>query len=269
MNVRMIVTDLDGTLFQPDKSITDRAVRALEAASDAGIVVMAATGRSIVDVNGLLPDVLGELTVCSNGAVVYAARDDSVVLSRPIDPAVIGAFINELLPMAPHTRFATLVNHGYDLLPGPGYLDLMADGNHGRSRQSLTEVELTQLASQPAVKLIARSDEVRLDELFELCEQAAHVGVLPTTSGVPFIEISAAGVSKATTIEMLAAERGISREQVVVLGDSANDVEMIKWAGYGVAMANAVPAVREVADEVAPANTDDGVAVVIERLLGM
>ena len=63
--------------------------------------------------------------------------------------------------------------------------------------------------------------------------------------------------------------RGISQRVVVVLGDSLNDAEMIRWAGLGVAMANADPAVQELADEVAPANTEDGVAVVIERLLGL
>jgi len=269
VNVRMIVTDLDGTLFQPDKTVTPRALRALSAAHDAGIVVMAATGRSIVDVTRLLPGVLRELTVCSNGAVVYSAHTDSVLLSRPIEPLVIEAFIETMQPLAPQTSFATLVNNGYDMLPGPGYLDLMVDGNHGRSKQSMTEVDLAELVRHPAVKLIARSAELGLAELFDRCGQAAHVGVRPTMSGVPFVEISAAEVSKATTLDLLATDRGISRHEVVVLGDSLNDAEMIQWAGLGVAMANADPEVQALADEVAPANTDDGVAWVIERLLGL
>ncbi|NLH69828.1 MAG: HAD hydrolase family protein, partial [Brooklawnia sp.] len=69
--------------------------------------------------------------------------------------------------------------------------------------------------------------------------------------------------------DLLATDRGISRHEVVVLGDSLNDAEMIQWAGLGVAMANADPEVQALADEVAPANTDDGVAWVIERLLGL
>ena len=269
MNVRMIVTDLDGTLFQPDKTVTPRALRALTAARDAGIVVMAATGRSIMDVAHLLPGVLRDLAVCSNGAVVYSARLDRVLLSRPIEPVVIKAFVETLQALAPQISFATLVNNGYDMLPGPGYLDLMVEGNHGRSKQTMTEVGLAELVSQPAVKLVARSSELRLAEVFDLCQQAAHVGVQPTMSGVPFVEISAAAVSKATTLDLLAADRGISRHEVVVLGDSLNDAEMIQWAGLGVAMANADPAVQELADEVAPANTEDGVAVVIEGLLGL
>ena len=67
----------------------------------------------------------------------------------------------------------------------------------------------------------------------------------------------------------LACYAKLAGHEVVVLGDSLNDAEMIQWAGLGVAMANADPAVQELADEVAPANTEDGVAVVIEGLLGL
>ena len=182
MNVRMIVTDLDGTLFQPDKTVTPRALRALTAARDAGIVVMAATGRSIMDVAHLLPGVLRDLAVCSNGAVVYSARLDRVLLSRPIEPVVIEAFVETLQALAPQISFATLVNNGYDMLPGPGYLDLMVEGNHGRSKQTMTEVGLAELVSQPAVKLVARSSELRLAEVFDLCQQAGA-----TLEGMGFI----------------------------------------------------------------------------------
>lgn len=269
MSVRMIVTDLDGTLLLPDKTVTDRTVRAILAAQDAGIVVLAATGRSIVDARKVLPEGLGELAVCSNGAVVYAATTDTVLLERAIDPQVIAAFLESLRPAAPGTRFAALVNSGYEMLPGPGYLRLMRQGDHGRDVSTLTEVELTELVVRPAVKLVARHSELDLDELLARCEQAAGAGVLPTTSGVPFIEMSAAGVSKASTLDLLAAERGISAGEVLAFGDSANDVEMIRWAGHGVAMANGVTDALAAADEIAPANTHEGVAVVIERLLGL
>lgn len=269
MTIRMIVTDLDGTLLQPDKTVSERSVRALSAAREAGILVLAATGRSIVDVPKVLPAVLRELIVCSNGAVVYSATTDTVLLERTIDSQVISAFMEALWPVAPDTRFAALVKSGYELLPGPGYLDLMRPGDHGRDRSTLNEVDLADLAVHPAVKLVARHAELDTDELFIRCDQVAAAGVLPTTSGVPFVEMSAAGVSKASTLGLLAAERGIETEEVLVIGDSANDVEMIRWAGRGVAMANAVPEVLAVADEVAPANTADGVAVIIERILGL
>lgn len=265
----MIVTDLDGTLLRPDKTVSDRTLAAIRAAQSAGILVIPATGRSVVDMPVVLPEPLHELAVCSNGAVVYDAAADRVLLERPITAAVVQAAIEGLLALVPDASFATLVNAGYDLLPGPGYIELMAPGDHGRDLDALVAAPLADLFHIPAVKLIARHARMELHELYAACEQVAHVGVLPTTSGVPFIEMSAAGVSKATTLALLAEERGIDAADVVVFGDSANDIEMITWAGLGIAMGNALPAVLAAADQVAPQNTDDGVAVVIERLLGL
>lgn len=267
MSIRMIVTDLDGTLLQPDKTVSERSVRAISAAQDAGIWVLAATGRAIIDMATVLPPQLQELAVCSNGAVIYSASADQVLLERTISSTVIDTFCRAMAELVPGTRFGVLVNGGYDFHPGPGYLDLMEQGNHGRDKATLTEVSLAELAARPAVKLVARHAEVDVDELVVRCQELAHLGVLPTTSGVPFVEMSAAGVSKASTLDLLAVERGIGRDEVLVLGDSANDVEMIRWAGVGVAMANGVDAALAAADQTAPANTDDGVAVVIENLL--
>ena len=267
MTIRMIVSDLDGTLLLPDKSTSARTRRAIAAAQDAGILVVAATGRSVIDMPKVLPAQLRDLAVCSNGAVVYNAADDTVLAERPIAAEVCAALIESLLDLAPDTRFATLTRSGYDLLPGPGYLGLMEPGNHGRNPEDLDEVPMSGLSAQPAVKIIARHGELPLETLFELCEQVARVGVLPTTSSMQFIEISAAGVSKASTLELLAAEHGFTADEVLAFGDSANDREMLGWAGHGVALANGTAPALATADEIAPANTDDGVAVVIERLL--
>lgn len=265
--VKMIVTDLDGTLLQPDHSVTARTRAAIRAAQEAGILVLAATGRSVVDIAAVLPPELHGLAVCSNGAVALDVGRSEILLSRPIEPPVIAAFITELASLAPGAALACLVDNGYSFIPGPHYLAFMQPGDHGREKEVLTETDLVSLTQLPAVKVVVRHAELELDDLFARCEQAAHVGVLPTTSGVPFIELSAAGVSKATTCEVLAHQRGITAEQVMVFGDSANDKEMISWAGHGVAMANGRSDVHAVADEIAPPNTADGVAVVIERVL--
>jgi hydroxymethylpyrimidine pyrophosphatase-like HAD family hydrolase len=79
------------------------------------------------------------------------------------------------------------------------------------------------------------------------------------------VEISAAGVTKASGLAWLCAKEGIAAEQVLAFGDMPNDVPMLTWAGHSVAMANAHPAVREVADEVTLSNDEDGVAVFLSR----
>ena len=75
--------------------------------------------------------------------------------------------------------------------------------------------------------------------------------------------------AKASTLEMLCAERGVAAEEVVAFGDMPNDLPMLAWAGASYAMAGAHPSVRELADDTAPGNDEDGVAVVLERLFGL
>lgn len=159
---------------------------------------MAATGRSIMDVAHLLPGVLRDLAVCSNGAVVYSARLDRVLLC-PIEPVVIEAFVETLQALAPQISFATLVNNGYDMLPGPGYprpdggrqpRPLEADhdrGGPGRVGQpTRSEAGRPQFRAQ-----VGRSVRPASRQPTSACS--------PPCRGVPFVEISAAAVSKATT----------------------------------------------------------------------
>ncbi|WP_165618413.1 HAD family hydrolase, partial [Mycobacterium talmoniae] len=79
------------------------------------------------------------------------------------------------------------------------------------------------------------------------------------------IEIVPAGISKATGVQEIAGPRGIADEEVVAFGDMPNDLPMLRWAGHGVAMGNAHPDVLAAANEVTAANTDDGLARVLER----
>jgi hydroxymethylpyrimidine pyrophosphatase-like HAD family hydrolase len=99
-----------------------------------------------------------------------------------------------------------------------------------------------------------------------------EVGHLVTTTWSSLgalVEISAAGVTKASTLELLCAERGIGPDEVVAFGDMPNDLPMLEWAGTSYAMANAHPTVRDLADHVAPAHDEDGVAAVLEDLFDL
>ena len=84
-----------------------------------------------------------------------------------------------------------------------------------------------------------------------------------------FLEVMSPGVHKAATVEAIIAAQGIDASDVVAFGDMPNDIELLQWAGWGVAVANAHPMVIDIADEVTESNDDDGVAMVIERLLSL
>ncbi len=134
-----------------------------------------------------------------------------------------------------------------------------------------TEVApLADLFDDRAVKILARHEEHEPEEFWRLVEATVGDIVTTTWSSVgALVEISAHGVTKATTLALLCEELEITAEQVVAFGDMPNDAAMLAWAGTSYAMANAHPSVLALAERTAPSNEDDGVATVLEELFGL
>ena len=126
------------------------------------------------------------------------------------------------------------------------------------------------MVSQPSVKLMLRHGDLMADELLQRArELVGHLAELShSNSSDSLLEIAAAGVSKASALTRVCAERGIVSDEVVAFGDMPNDLPMLRWAGHAVAVANAHPDLLAAADEVTTANDDAGVARVLERLFG-
>ncbi|MDQ6601158.1 MAG: HAD hydrolase family protein, partial [Chloroflexota bacterium] len=123
------------------------------------------------------------------------------------------------------------------------------------------------LCAEAVTKLIVRHPELPLDDLLRISRVVAGEMAAVTHSGAPFVEISAAGITKASALAGLCDRLGIAPSQVIAFGDMPNDLPMLAWAGRSVAVANAHPDVLAVVDEVTTANEEDGVAVVLERLI--
>ena len=126
------------------------------------------------------------------------------------------------------------------------------------------------LLDEPPVKLLFRHEGFSPDEMLGPARRS--VGPLAelthSNSAEGLLEISAAGVNKASTLARLCAERGVAREEVIAFGDMPNDLAMLAWAGSSVAVANAHPDVLEAAGETTVSNDEDGVARVLERIWG-
>jgi hydroxymethylpyrimidine pyrophosphatase-like HAD family hydrolase len=119
----------------------------------------------------------------------------------------------------------------------------------------------------PLTKLVIKHAERPPLDIMRAVQGLGFDGFEATHSGAPFLEIVAANVTKAWGLASLCELLGFEASEVVAFGDAANDVAMLRWAGHGVAMANAYPAALEAADEVTLSNVEDGVAVVVERVL--
>jgi HAD superfamily hydrolase (TIGR01484 family) len=259
--VRLVATDLDGTLVHSDGSVSARTAAALAAAEEAGLHVVFVTGRPLRWTEEVFEHVGGHgLAVLSNGALVWDVAGAQVHRLRPIDPATGLEVARRIRAAVPESHFAVETMAGFAL--EPGFLERHAVPD-GAVRGPIEEI-----FEEPAVKLLARHEALGWEEFWERAAKAVD-GLVEITwsSSSALLEISAAGVTKASTLAQVCADRGIAAREVLAIGDMPNDIPMLTWAGTSYAMANAHPMVHAAAQHVAPANDDDGVAQVIESLL--
>ena len=258
--LKLVATDLDGTLLHSDGTVTTRTREVLTAIEDIGITVVFVTGRPIRWMEDLWEHVGGHgLAICSNGGIVYDVRARAVSKSRPIPVAVAREVVDVLRRAIPGTTFALEKADGF--AREPGFMPRIPPPT------GVDIGPLAEIVDGDVVKLLARHEDVEPERFW--AEVDSHVGHAVTTtwsSTGALVEISAEGVSKASTLGLLCDERSLGAEQVVAFGDMPNDLPMLEWAGTSYAMANAHPLVRALADHLAPSNLHDGVAVILEQI---
>lgn len=263
VTLRLIATDLDGTLLRSDGSVSDRTVNALRAAEGAGYVVVVATGRPP---RWMLPVAvaLGHtgIAVCANGAVVVDLHSEKITEVRPLGRNVVLKIAELVRDAVPEVHFAVETAHrGFG--QEPDYWTHASDDRIGAQIAPLDG-----LAADDVVKLLIQHQTMGPDDLLMAGrEVVGDLAELTHSSRNGLVEVSAPGVTKASTLAGIADRHGFGPEQVVAFGDMPNDLPMLAWAGAGYAMANAHPDVLAAAERFAPANDADGVAQVVESLL--
>ncbi len=288
--VRLIASDLDGTLLLSDGSVGARTRESLdrlaESDRDLGIV----TGRPprwispIVEMTGHRG-----VGIAANGGVVLDLFDGQVTEVFPMDADSALAAVDRLRSAIPGLVFAVeMARPGGHLAPtgGSSYdvLDAtladatefaLADGYTPRwpvpPDTHVAPIDELVLAGD-VVKLLARpGDGVQIDPEDLYARGMAAVGDLLEVThsgyGDSLIELSAAGVTKATTLARVAAAQGHGPLHVVAAGDGPNDLPMLAWAGSSYAMGNAHPEVLDLASHVLPTNDEEGVADLIDAVL--
>ncbi|CAM3325243.1 Hydrolase [Deinococcus saxicola] len=268
MPIRLIATDLDGTLLRPDLSVSPRTRRALDTARAAGIVVVPVTARQPRGVQGIAEAAsFSEWALCGNGAYGVHLGTGEVLFEVHVEAAAQRALAEALSERVPGVLFVSVRQGGEVYLAQAGYADIAGFGDHHREPADLGSFPLDEVLAEPSLKLIVRHPALTPRELL-LEVQALNLGGHAVThSGSPFLEVLAEGVSKAWGLAKLCGTLGIAQAEVLAFGDAPNDAEMLQWAGRGVAMANAEAEALAAADEMTLSNAQDGVAVVIEELL--
>jgi Cof subfamily protein (haloacid dehalogenase superfamily) len=263
--MRLIACDLDGTLLDHTGVVTDRTVAALRAAGDAGVVVAIATGRPpfmAAPVIERLGPVLA-YGVMANGSIVTRFSDGETLRMLRFDVQLAIDAVRALRAADPRFGVALATDAGF--AREPGFAERMPAASPG---EPVPDALVAAEGATEAIKLMVFHPEHTTHEMLELVPAIIGPGLAVSHMGADAVEIGPAGVDKGSGLRWLCEHLGIDAADVVAFGDEYNDHEMLQWAGHGVAMGNAPEVTRALADEVAPSNADDGVAVVVERLLG-
>ncbi|MBT3162505.1 HAD family phosphatase [Streptomyces sp. Vc74B-19] len=259
---RLVATDLDGTLLRDDHTVSGRTRDALAAAAAAGAAHIVVTGRAVPWTRPILEDLGYEgLAVCGQGAQVYDAGAGRLLTSVTLDRQLAGVALAKIeAEVGPLHLAASRDGLDGEVLVGPGY-DVIG------SLPATPFTDASDLWAAPLNKLYIQHPELSSDELAEAAERTAGGFVTVVMAGEGIVELLPLGLSKATGLSLAARRLGVKAAETIAFGDMPNDIPMFAWSGHSVAMANAHHDLRAVADEVTASNEDDGIAVVLERLL--
>jgi Cof subfamily protein (haloacid dehalogenase superfamily) len=264
---RLVASDIDGTLIRGDGSLAPRTVSAIDRLHARGVPVVLVTGRPVRWLHQHYEQMDEPVpAICANGAIVYDPNTDAVLRADPLDVDLLRDVTTKLRETIPGITFAVEIEDGRGFRYEEAWPVRWEAGQD--SVRVLTTAE--GLTSAPAVKLLARSATMDPGAFYGLVRDTlGPIAEITHSSSSALAEISAAGVTKAAGLAWLCERDGYTAADVVAFGDMPNDVPLLSWAGHSVAMGNAHPAVREVADEVTLTNDEDGVAVYLEKLFDL
>ncbi|MFE0700163.1 HAD family hydrolase [Streptomyces sp. NPDC058872] len=260
---RLVATDLDGTLLRADESVSDRTRDALAAVTAAGAAHIVVTGRAVPWTRHILDDLGYEgIAVCGQGAQVYHAGEHRLLTSLTLDRQLAGLALSKIeAEVGPLALAASRDGLDGEVLMGPDYR--VQEG----PLPYVPYEDPAELWSAPLTKLYIQHPKLTDDELTRIARETVGGLVDVVLAGPGIVEILPLGLSKATGLSLAARRLGVKAAETIAFGDMPNDIPMFGWAAHGVAMGNAHQELRSVADEVTASNEEDGIALVLERLL--
>ncbi|MGM0123014.1 hypothetical protein IGI37_000380 [Enterococcus sp. AZ194] len=266
--IKMIAIDLDGTLLNDAKQISEKNKQVLAEAKALGVKIVICTGRPLKAIEGFLEELNllepGDYSITFNGGLVQK-NDTGEIMEQTV-----------MAPSDVHRlhQLSVDLDMPLDVLSEGNVLQLPTSKNHPSIYSQLNKLLNFQPITLEEIdgstiynKVVVALDQDILDPKISDIPKAYYEDyeIIKTRSNL--LEFMPKGITKGYGISLLAKDLGIQREEIMGIGDEENDLPMIEYVGVGVAMANAVEQVRKAADYVTASNEEDGVAQAIEQFV--
>ena len=275
MKYKILVLDLDGTLTNSKKEITKPTLDALLDIQKKGVKVVLASGRPTI---GVLPlarqlhmDEYGSYVLSFNGARITDCRTGDIVSNRLLPKHVIRPAFELAKKHAPHG--VDLITYDEAAIGSDRIISGFKPNKYTQLEADINHIPIDIVNDLPSYvtwdinKLLGTGEPEYIDKLRKDAIEyfGSDLGIY--CSDPFFLELVSPGVDKARSMDILLKKLGLTRDEMICIGDGYNDISMIEAAGLGVAMANAQPAVLEAADYVTKSNNEDGVVAVIDKFM--
>ena len=268
MKYKLLVLDVDGTLLNEEREISKRTLAALLKVQQMGVRIVLASGRPTY---GLMPLAktlelgnYGGFVLSYNGCQIIKAQNGEILFERRINP--------EMLPYlekkARKNGFAIFTYHDDTLITDSPDNEYIKNEALLNNLKIIREDEFSTAIDFAPCKCMLVSDKEKALIGLEQHWEKRLAGTLDAFRSEPyFLEVVPCGVNKANTLGALLEHLGVTREEVIAVGDGVCDVTMLQLAGMGVAMGHSQDSVKVCADYVTASNEEDGVALAVEKLI--
>ena len=267
MNNRYLVAlDLDGTLLREDKTISEKTKKVLQKVREEGHLVMISTGRPYRSSSMYYKELALDTPIVNfNGAFVHHPSDpDWGMYHEPLSIHTAKEVIETCFNHSFNNIVAEVLDHVFMHYHDEKLLDIFMMGN-----PTVTTGDLRNYLQKDPTSLLIQTDAEHSKKIMESTDSADASILEHSNWAAPyrFLEVVKRGVNKATGIQKVAEYYNIPQERIIAFGDENNDLEMLAYAKYGIAMGNAINDAKEVAYDVTRTNEEDGVAYYLEKFL--
>jgi Cof subfamily protein (haloacid dehalogenase superfamily) len=266
VNYRLLALDVDGTLLDSAHALRPRVAAAVRAAQEAGLIVALATGKLLDSVRPLLAElgVRGPQIVL-NGAATVRSDTDEALRFVPLHPADYRTVIEAVRRADPTVLISCFTLDGIYMDCDHPLIGIFAE--YGEGPPVIVD-DLLANDIPPCAKVLLSGSYAQLAALRAALTPRMPESVTITTTTPDFLEFFDAAAGKGQALAALRQVLGVPKEAVIAIGDGENDIPLFREAGLTIAMANGSAATRAAAQRIAPSNDEEGVAVVLQELMG-